>query len=108
MAGSKHILAINAAVMNCWMRCSESATPYVCVGDFLEKLRSMGWQEGDVQAVQGAVLPLLENLKTSFVSGSVAVARDALGPGTIGSGSGKMDVGLPESSASLDRACQVG
>jgi len=64
MVSSKHILSINAAVMNCLARCLDSALPYVSLGDFLEKLRSMGWNEADVQAVQDAVLPMLGGPKT--------------------------------------------
>jgi hypothetical protein len=85
MADSKSNLSINAAVMNCLARCSESEASYVCLGDFLEKLQEMGWSKSDVLAVQTAVLPMLGELRASTTLG-VGVVRMAAGwPGNTGS-----------------------
>jgi hypothetical protein len=61
MAG-KAPLAIRAAVMNCLARCSDSDAPLCCLGEFLEKLGSMGWSMEDVRAVEMTVLHLLGKL----------------------------------------------
>jgi hypothetical protein len=68
MASNKHNLAIRAAVMNGLARCSESDAPFVSLGDFLEKLRSMGWDNTDVEAVRTSVVPMLGELRDSHVA----------------------------------------
>ena len=45
--------------MNCLARCTGSEAPLCCLGEFLEKLVEMGWDEDDVRAVQATVLRLL-------------------------------------------------
>jgi len=70
MPVAKHILSINAAVMNCVTRCSESQTPYVCLADFLEKLEAMGWSSADTGAVRTAVLPMIGQLMAHPPSGT--------------------------------------
>jgi hypothetical protein len=86
MAGNKSNLSINAAVMNCLARCSESELPYLCLSDFLEKLREMGWSEADVGAVQAAALPMLGELRAADRAGVGAVRMTAGWPGNTGSG----------------------
>jgi hypothetical protein len=62
MTAAKSKLSIHVAVMGCVERCSESDTPYACLGDFLESLAQIGWGHEDIQAVGAAVLPLLAEL----------------------------------------------
>jgi hypothetical protein len=59
MAGARSNLSIHAAKMNCLAGCFESNTPFTFLFDFQEKLRSLGWQERDVEAVADGVFPLL-------------------------------------------------
>jgi hypothetical protein len=63
MANAKPKLSIHAAVMDCVSRCSESDSPYVCLGDFLDELIQIGWGREDVNSVGAAVLPMLGELK---------------------------------------------
>jgi len=63
MTIGKPKLSIHAAVMNCVARCSESDSPYVSLGDFLDKLSQIGWGREDVHAVGATVLPMLGELK---------------------------------------------
>lgn len=65
MPHDKSHLSIHAAVMNCVARCAESDTPFVVLEDFLEKLRALGWNPADVNAVRTAVVPLLGELRSS-------------------------------------------
>ena len=65
MTSGKPKLSIHAAVMDCVARCSESDSPYVCLGDFLDKLTQIGWEREDVNAVGAAVLPMLGELKNN-------------------------------------------
>jgi hypothetical protein len=78
MPATKHHLTIHAAVMNCIARCADTDAPFVVLGDFLEKLRSRGWQTEDVEAVGHAVLPMLSELKTG---GTVATGYTNLAAG---------------------------
>jgi len=64
MAIYKSTLSIRAAVMNCLARCIESQAPLCCLGEFLEKLVAMGWNDDDVQTVQASVLHLLGRSKS--------------------------------------------
>jgi hypothetical protein len=83
MVGTKQALSINAAVMNCVARCAESDSPFVVLGDFLEKLRSLGWNADDIQAVGRAVLPMLGELKSGDLVGAgttTVSAGTSLGP----------------------------
>src|SRR6266550_635580 len=83
MAGKKQALSINAAVMNCVSRCADSDARFVALGDFLEKLRSMGWDAEDVQAVGRAVLPMLGELKAGDMvntGATILIADKAIGP----------------------------
>jgi len=83
MAGKKQALSINAAVMNCVSRCADSDARFVALGDFLEKLHSMGWDAEDVQAVGRAVLPMLGELKagdTVDTGATTLAAGKAIGP----------------------------
>ncbi len=59
MVANKSKLTVRAAVMNCLARCSDSDAPLCCLGEFLEKLVEMGWNEGDVRTVRASVLRLL-------------------------------------------------
>lgn len=59
----KSNLSIRAAVMNCLARCAESKAPLSCLGEFLEKLASMGWHSEDVFAVERSVLHLLGKIR---------------------------------------------
>ncbi len=59
----KSDLSIRAAVMNCAARCAESSAPLASLGEFLEKLASMGWDSEDVVAVEKSVLQLLGKLQ---------------------------------------------
>jgi hypothetical protein len=59
MVATKSKLSVHAAVMNCLARCTGSEAPLCCLGEFLDKLAEMGWQEHDVRTVQTSVLRLL-------------------------------------------------
>jgi hypothetical protein len=60
MVANKSKLAVRAAVMNCLARCSDSDAPLCCLGEFLEKLAEMSWNEDAVRAVRASVLRLLD------------------------------------------------
>jgi hypothetical protein len=60
---AKSGLTIRAAVMHCLSRCTESAAPLCCLGEFLEKLGTLGWESSDIQAVETAVLYRLGRMK---------------------------------------------
>jgi len=59
----RHNLSIRAAVMNCLARCTESEAPLCCLGDFLDKLGSMGWSCDDVSLVEKSVLRVLCSIR---------------------------------------------
>jgi len=59
MASPKSKLSIHAARMNCLAGCFESQTPLTFLLEFQEKLRSLGWQDADIEMVAASVLPLL-------------------------------------------------
>jgi hypothetical protein len=59
MVANKLELSVRAAVMSCLARCSESEAPLCCLGEFLEKLTEMGWNDDDVRTVQASVVQLL-------------------------------------------------
>jgi len=59
MSASDSAMLFRAAVLNCLARCKDSYTPLDSVGDFLEKLTEIGWNDDDVQAVWMTVVPLL-------------------------------------------------
>jgi hypothetical protein len=62
MASPKSKLSIHAARMNCLAGCFECQAPLTYLFEFQEKLRDLGWQEPDVEAVITSVLPLLQQL----------------------------------------------
>jgi hypothetical protein len=49
--------------MNCLARCAESAAPLCCLGEFLEKLSALGWDQDDVLKVERAVLVILGHIE---------------------------------------------
>jgi hypothetical protein len=49
--------------MNCFARCAESQAPLYCLGEFLEKLRVLGWSPRDVLEVEQSVLRLLSQAR---------------------------------------------
>jgi hypothetical protein len=55
----KSKLSVNAAVMNCISRCSESDAPLACLGEFLDELSSLGWDYADIRNVATTVIGLL-------------------------------------------------
>jgi hypothetical protein len=59
----RHPLAIRAAVMHGLARCADSPAPLACLGEFLEKLAGMGWNNEDVRSVELAALRLMGKLK---------------------------------------------
>jgi len=61
MLAPKSKLSVRAAVMSCLARCSEGEAPLCGLGEFLEKLSEMGWNNEDIQTVQISVLRLLRN-----------------------------------------------
>ena len=63
----KSELSIRAAVMHCLARCAESEAPLCCLGEFLEKLGSMGWTGDDVRRVENVVLRLLGHLHETAI-----------------------------------------
>jgi hypothetical protein len=78
----KSNLSIRAAVMNCLARCAESEAPLCCLGEFLEKLASMGWHADDVFAVERSVLHLLGKIREHTLEDR-ALAGTALHPVTV-------------------------
>jgi hypothetical protein len=66
----KSNLSIRAAVMNCLARCSESEAPLCCLGEFLEKLASMGWDAEDIFGVERSVLHLLGRVRENALETS--------------------------------------
>ena len=72
----KSKLSINAAVMTCLARCTGSEAPLACVGEFLDELSGLGWQNSDIEQVASAVLQLLSR---SGVTGNVATTVAAAG-----------------------------
>jgi len=71
----KSKLSIHAAVMNCLARCCDSEAPLLCLADFTETLRSLGWSEEDTQQVQEGVLQLLSNLNKDREAAKRAVVN---------------------------------
>src|SRR5206468_12286785 len=56
---AKSELAIRAAVMNGFARCSESDAPLCSLGEFIDRLRELHWEYRDIQTVEARVLDLL-------------------------------------------------
>jgi hypothetical protein len=56
-------LSIRAAVTSGFERCSESEAPLCCLGEFLDQLRDLGWDSGDVRTVESSILELLGKAK---------------------------------------------
>src|SRR5438309_53211 len=69
----KSKLSVNAAVMTCLARCTGSAAPLACLGEFLDELAGLGWTSSDIRQVATAVLTLLRR------SGVTANSTDAVG-----------------------------
>jgi hypothetical protein len=60
---AKSELAIRAAVMNGFARCSESDAPLCSLGEFIERLRDLRWEPHDIRTVEAGVLDLLRQSK---------------------------------------------
>jgi hypothetical protein len=52
-------LSIRAAVVSGFSLSAESKTPLGSLAEFIDKLRQLGWERGDVRAVERSVLELL-------------------------------------------------
>jgi len=55
MAG-KPQSSIRLAIRACIVRCSQSPTSVLCLAEFLEELRCMGWNDESVQQVEDGTL----------------------------------------------------
>ena len=53
-------LAVWGGVVTGWDVCQSSEAPLVTLGEFLGKLRRMGWHPADIRAVEQCVLELMQ------------------------------------------------